>query len=60
MGHEVNDKTHGLGHLSLERRLVELAWTCPAFAEGLREDPRKALASIGVRILPDVNIDVWQ
>lgn len=56
----MTDKTHGLGHLSLERRLVELAWTDAAFAEGLREDPRQALASIGVQISPDVKIDVWQ
>lgn len=43
---------------SLERRLVELAWTDPAFAELLRKDPRQALATMGVVISPGVRIDV--
>lgn len=45
---------------SLERRLVELAWTNPAFAALLRKDPRQALAVIGVEISPGVKIDVRQ
>jgi len=45
---------------SLERRLVELAWTDPGFAELLTKDPRRALASIGVKISPGVKIDVRQ
>jgi len=44
----------------LERRLVELAWTDPAFAELLRKDPRRALANVGVQVSPDVKIDVRQ
>lgn len=48
------------GGASLERRLVELAWTDPAFAELLRTDPRRALASIGVEVSPGVKIDVRQ
>ena len=43
---------------SLERRLIELAWTDPAFAERLRMDPRRALASVGVEVSADVKIDV--
>ncbi len=54
------DETKGVGDASLERRLVELAWTDPAFAELLRKDPRQALASIGVELSPDVKIDVRQ
>ena len=45
---------------SLERRLVELAWTDHAFAELLQTNPRKALASIGVEVSPGVDIDVRQ
>ena len=48
------------GIASLERRLVELTWTDPAFAQLLRTDPRRALASIGVEMSPDVKIDVRQ
>ena len=48
------------GRASLERRLVELAWTDPAFADLLRREPRQALASIGVEVPPDVRIDVRQ
>ena len=48
------------GEASLERRLVELAWTDPDFAERLQKDPRQALASIGVEVSPDVKIDVRQ
>jgi hypothetical protein len=48
------------GDASLERRLVELAWTDPAFAQLLQTNPRQALASIGVEISPDVKIDVRQ
>ena len=50
----------GSAGASLERRLVELAWTDPAFAERLRTDPRAALASIGVEVSADVKIDVRQ
>jgi len=46
--------------VSLERRLIELAWTDPAFAELLRKEPRRALASIGVELSPDIKIDVRQ
>lgn len=45
---------------SLERRLIELAWTDSAFAELLRKDPRQALASIGVDVSPGIKIDVRQ
>lgn len=48
------------GGASLERRLVELAWTNPAFAALLRKDPRGALAVIGVEVSPGVKIDVRQ
>ena len=48
------------GKALLERRLVELAWTDTAFAERLRNDPRQALASIGVEVSPNVRIDVRQ
>lgn len=51
-------ETKSSGDASLERRLVELAWTDPAFAELLRTDPRQALASIGVEVSPGVKIDV--
>jgi hypothetical protein len=54
MQNEMNDS----GDASLERRLVELAWTDADFAEGLRKDPRQALASIGVETSPSVKIDV--
>ena len=43
---------------SLERRLVELSWRDPAFAELLEKDGRRALASIGVEVSPGVKIDV--
>ncbi len=45
---------------SLERRLVELAWTNPAFAALLQKDPRGALAVLGVEVSPGVKIDVRQ
>ena len=48
------------GDKSLERQLVELAWTDPAFAELLQKNPRQALASIGVVVSPGVEIDVRQ
>ena len=50
----------GEGETSLERRLVELAWTDRAFAELLQKNPREALASIGVEVSPGVEIDVRQ
>jgi hypothetical protein len=56
----VQNESKASGEVSLERRLVELAWTDPAFAELLRTDPRQALASIGVEISPDVKIDIRQ
>jgi len=52
--------TNSSGDASLERRLVELAWTDPAFAELLRKNPRQALATIGVEVSPDVKIDIRQ
>ena len=48
------------GDKSLERRLVELAWTDRAFAELLQKNPRQALASIGVEVSPGIEIDVRQ
>ena len=48
------------GDITLERRLVELAWTDHAFAELLQNNPRQALAGIGVEISPEVEIDVRQ
>jgi hypothetical protein len=48
------------GDISLERRLVELAWTDHAFAALLQKNPRQALASIGVEVSPGVAIDVRQ
>uniref|UniRef100_I2Q6Y9 Nitrile hydratase, alpha chain n=1 Tax=Desulfovibrio sp. U5L TaxID=596152 RepID=I2Q6Y9_9BACT len=56
----MRDETKRSGNASLERRLVELAWTDPAFAALLRKDPRQALASIGVEVSPGVTIDVRQ
>jgi len=56
----VQNETKGSGNGSLERRLVELAWTDPAFAELLQKDPRQALAIIGVVVSPGVKIDVRQ
>jgi hypothetical protein len=50
----------GEASASLERRLVELAWTDPDFAELLAKDPRRALASIGVKVSANVKIDVRQ
>jgi len=55
----VPDQT-GKEGASLERRLVELAWTNPAFAALLQKDPRGALAAIGVEVSPGVKIDVRQ
>ena len=46
--------------VTLERRLIELAWTDPAFAELLQKDPRQALATIGIEVSPGVKIDVRQ
>lgn len=43
---------------SLERRLVELAWTDSAFAQLLQSDPRQALGRLGVELPPGVEIDV--
>ena len=48
------------GEKSLERRLVELAWTDPAFAELLQKNPRQALGSIGVEVSSEIEIDVRQ
>jgi hypothetical protein len=56
----VQQETKGSADASLERRLVELAWTDPTFAELLRDDPRRALASMGVQVSSDVKIDVRQ
>jgi len=54
----MQDETKGSGRDSLERRLVERAWTDPAFAELLQNDPRSALASLGVDVPASVKIDV--
>jgi len=56
----VQNETKSAGDASLERHLVELAWTDPTFAELLRKDPRQALATIGVEVSPGVKIDVRQ
>jgi hypothetical protein len=56
----VQNEPNSSGDASLERRLVELAWTDPDFAERLQKDPRQALASIGVEASPGVKIDVRQ
>jgi hypothetical protein len=41
-------KTENAGGVTLERRLVELAWTDPGFAGMLETDPRQALKALGV------------
>jgi hypothetical protein len=46
--------------ITLERRLVELAWTDHAFAELSQKNPRQALASMGVEVAPGIEIDVRQ
>ena len=56
----MQNETKSVGDASLERHLVKLAWTDPAFAELLRTDPRQALATIGVEVSPGVKIDVRQ
>ena len=56
--HDMQDETPFARDASLERRLVELAWTDPAFAELLQKDPRQALGSLGVELPPGVEIDV--
>ncbi|WP_197496851.1 hypothetical protein [Paraburkholderia caribensis] len=53
-------KTEKAGGVTLERRLVELAWTYPDFAEMLERDPRRALKTVGVEVSPDVKIDIRQ
>ena len=54
----MQNETQLAGDASLERRLVELAWTDPAFAELLQTDPRQALGRLGVELPPGVEIDV--
>ena len=56
--HDMRDETQLARDASLERRLVELAWTDPAFAELLQKDPRQALGCLGVELPPGVEIDV--
>ena len=56
--HDMQDETPLARDASLERRLVELAWTDPAFAELLQKDPRRALGRLGVALPPGVEIDV--
>jgi hypothetical protein len=56
----VQNETKGSADASFQRRLVELAWTDPVFAELLGKDPRRALARIGVQVSPDIKIDVRQ
>ena len=43
---------------SLERRLIELAWTDRSFAELAVSDPKRALARIGVEMDDDVKIEI--
>ena len=56
--HDMQDETQLARDASLERRLVELAWTDPAFAELLQTDPRQALGRLGVELPSGVEIDV--
>jgi hypothetical protein len=56
--HDMQDETQLARDASLERRLVELAWTDPAFAELLQKDPPQALGRLGVALPPGVEIDV--
>lgn len=56
----MGNEAKGSADASLERHLVERAWTDPEFAELLQRDPRRALASIGVQVSPDIKIDVRQ
>ncbi|MFM0514331.1 hypothetical protein [Paraburkholderia sp. RL17-373-BIF-A] len=53
-------KTENAGGVTLERRLVELAWTDPGFAGMLETDPRQALKALGVEVSPEVRIDIRQ
>jgi hypothetical protein len=55
---EMQDETQILRGASLERRLVELAWTDPVFAELLQRDSRQALGTLGAKITPGVEVDV--
>ena len=55
---DMQDETQRARDASLARRLVELAWTDPAFAELLQKDPRQALGSLGMELPPGVEIDV--
>jgi hypothetical protein len=41
---------------SLERKITELAWRDPLFAELLETDPHRALAQIGVEVLEGVKL----
>ena len=43
---------------SLERKLIELAWTDKAFAKLAASEPKRALAQIGVETDPDVEIEI--
>ena len=56
--HDMQDETQLARDASLERHLVELAWTDPVFAELLQRDPQQALGRLGVALPPGVEIDV--
>lgn len=43
---------------SLERKLIELAWTDKPFAKLAVSEPKRALAQIGVETDPDVEIEI--
>lgn len=44
--------------VSLERALVQRAWRDTQFSELLTQDPRAALAMLGVETSPDVKFDI--
>ncbi|MGO4546039.1 hypothetical protein SAMN04487969_101582 [Paenibacillus algorifonticola] len=43
---------------SLERKITELAWRDPLFAEMIETDPHRALAQIGVEVPGNVKLDI--
>jgi hypothetical protein len=59
-GAKVSNKAKNEANASLERCLIERSWSDHAFGVLLQNNPRKALASIGVDVSPDVKIDVRQ
>ncbi|MNM08608.1 hypothetical protein D3C81_186820 [compost metagenome] len=43
---------------SLERKITELAWRDPLFAELIERNPHQALAQIGVEVPEGVKLDI--